>query len=110
MMELTPDLIRKHKDRILEVTVKAHQSRSKKGKVFSVKQHERKLKDLSEPELHALIKANDPKTDAARAELRYRYKAESDRIKRDSKIRGVGKYGTSPSTNKAANWQTGKRK
>jgi len=43
MIELNQELVRKHKDRLLEVTVKAHTATSKKGKVYNVKQYERHI-------------------------------------------------------------------
>ena len=44
-MELTPELIRKHAHYLVEATtnVRAQTRRSKKGKVFNVKAHEREL-------------------------------------------------------------------
>jgi hypothetical protein len=42
-MILTRELVRKHKDRLVEARVKAHTRVSKKGKIAQVDAHERKL-------------------------------------------------------------------
>lgn len=56
-MELTSELVQKHIRRLVEAstTVKAHTSRSKKGKVFNVKQHQRELtgKEMAMLKYHA---------------------------------------------------------
>ena len=41
MIDLTEELIRKHRA-LVEATVRAHTAHSKKGKTFTVKQHDRK--------------------------------------------------------------------
>lgn len=71
MIELTPELIRKHKD-VVEATVKSHQRTSKKGKIYSVKQHERDVKNMSIEQLNAEIDSSGPMMKAARKELRHR--------------------------------------
>jgi len=80
---ITTELLRKHKDRLLEATtnVKGYQKTSSKGKIFSVKQHEREIKNMSNIELHKKFKAVSKLTDpdsmkfarAARNELKRRY-------------------------------------
>lgn len=71
-MELTPELIRKHMDCLLEVTVKAHTATSKKGKIYNVKQHERDIKNMSNEELKKEIRNKGPLQLSARTELRSR--------------------------------------
>jgi len=82
-MELTKELIRKHKGRILsilneasmeldEVTVKSHQRRSKKGKAYTVKQFERDVKKMTLDHLKHEVSVNGPLAAEARAELRLR--------------------------------------
>ena len=74
MIELTPELIRKHIDRLVEakVTVKGHIRRSKKGKAFNVRQYERNVKDMSAAQLKAEISKGGKLADAAKVELRSR--------------------------------------
>lgn len=49
------DLARRVANALSEVTVKAHTSRSKKGKTFNVKQHERNLKNMHDLELDKVV-------------------------------------------------------
>jgi hypothetical protein len=71
VIKLTPELIRKHKD-LIEVRVKQHQSRSKKGKVFTVKAHERDVRKMSVVQLKAEIDKGGKLADVAKVELRSR--------------------------------------
>lgn len=47
MIELTPELIRKHRELIeAKITVRGHTKRSKKGKAFNVRAHDREVERL----------------------------------------------------------------
>jgi hypothetical protein len=75
-MELTEELVRKHKDRLLEaeVTVKGHTRHSKKGKAFNVKSYQRDVKKMSLGELRKEVAGHGPLSDAAYKELNRRRK------------------------------------
>jgi hypothetical protein len=58
VIDLTPELVRKHLDRLVEATtnVAAHTRISKKGKVSQVASHPRDVKSMSDEKLMGIAK------------------------------------------------------